>query len=186
MAERLTELERKVDQMVVRGVIVETNPKEKWVVVAYGTDDAPMKTGKLPVKPLRAGKAIVWWFPEVGEGATVISPGDLRLGEVFPASYYSDRPAPSDDPDLFLVEFGDGSKVSHHRESGALDVVNVGDVTATVGGNTTLNCNKAVSVTAAKTVSVTAEGDLALTTDGNMTLKAGGNMKLEATRIDFN
>ncbi|MFA0266835.1 phage baseplate assembly protein V [Vibrio cyclitrophicus] len=202
LEERVSELERKLEEVFVRGIIEESNPVERWVVVSYGTEESPMKTGKLPVKPIRSGEAIVWWFPEVGEAVTVISPGDLRFGEVFPGSYYSERPAPSDDPDLFLVEFGDGSKISHHRGTHKLVLINMGDVTATVEGdvavavkgNTTVNCDKNVSVTAKgaidvhtdQTLTVKSAGAMSLSTDADMEVKAGGNMKFTASRIDFN
>ncbi|MDF5667829.1 phage baseplate assembly protein V [Vibrio sp. 945] len=200
LEERVSELERKLEEVFVRGIIEESNPVERWVVVSYGTEESPMKTGKLPVKPIRSGKAIVWWFPEVGEAVTVISPGDLRFGEVFPGSYYSERPAPSDDPDLFLVEFGDGSKVSHHRGTHKLELINMGDVeatiegnvtglikgnvtailekdlTATVKGNTTVNCDK--------NVSVTAKGAIDVHTDQTLTVKSAGAMSL-ATDADM-
>ncbi|EGR3852971.1 phage baseplate assembly protein V [Vibrio cholerae] len=146
LSERVSELERKLEEMVVRGVISVSNPAQRWVIVSYGTQERPMTTGKLPIKPIRSGKAIVWWFPEVGEAVTVISPGDLRLGEVYPGSYYDQRPAPSDDPDLFLIEFGDGSKVSHHRGTHKLDVLNVGDVEITTHQNLTINATGKVSI----------------------------------------
>lgn len=146
LAERLSELERKFEEVFIRGVISESNPKEQWVIVAYGTKEHPMTTSKLPIKPLRSGKAIVWWFPEVGEAVTVISPGDLRFGEVFPGSYYGDHPAPSDDPDLFLIEFGDGSKVSHHRSTHKLDVVNIGDIEIATKQDITINAAGKVSI----------------------------------------
>ncbi|HGY9586733.1 TPA: phage baseplate assembly protein V [Vibrio harveyi] len=201
LEERVSELERKLEEVFVRGIILESNPVERWVVVSYGTEESPMKTGKLPVKPIRSGKAIVWWFPEVGEAVTVISPGDLRFGEVFPGSYYSARSAPSDDPDLFLVEFGDGSKVSHHRGTHKLELINMGDVeatiegnvtglikgnvtatvekdlSATVKGNTTVNCDK--------NISVTAKGAVDVHTDQTLTVKSAGAMSL-ATDADMN
>ncbi|MEL7401723.1 MAG: phage baseplate assembly protein V, partial [Pseudomonadota bacterium] len=129
----------------------------------------PMQTGKLPVKPIRSGKAIVWWFPEVGEAVTVISPGDLRFGEVFPGSYYSERPAPSDDPDLFLVEFGDGSKVSHHRGTHKLELINMGDVEATIEGNVTGLVKGDVTATVEGSVTGLVKGDVAVTVEGNLT-----------------
>ena len=126
--QRLNDLERQVAQMVIRGVISKIDSANQLVRVTYGSSHKPMITGWLPIKPIRSGKAIVWWFPEIGEGVTVISPGDCCLGEVFPGSYHSKTPAPSDNPDLFLVEFGDGSSVSHDRKNHLLKVVNVGDI----------------------------------------------------------
>lgn len=200
LEERVSELERKLEEVFVRGIIVESNSVERWVVVSYGTEESPMKTGKLPVKPIRSGKAIVWWFPEVGEAVTVISPGDLRFGEVFPGSYYSERPAPSDDPDLFLVEFGDGSKVSHHRGTHKLELINMGDVEATIEGNVTglikgnvtATVEKDLSATVKgkatvncdKNVSVTAKGAIDVHTDQTLTVKSAGAMSL-ATDADM-
>lgn len=169
LEERVSELERKLEEVFIRGVILESNSIERWVVVSYGTEESPMQTGKLPVKPIRSGKAIVWWFPEVGEAVTVISPGDLRFGEVFPGSYYSERPAPSDDPDLFLVEFGDGSKVSHHRGTHKLELINMGDVEATIEGNVTGLVKGDVTATVEGSVTGLVKGDVAVTVEGNLT-----------------
>ncbi|MDG2757481.1 phage baseplate assembly protein V, partial [Vibrio parahaemolyticus] len=169
LEERVSELERKLEEVFIRGVILESNSIERWVVVSYGTEESPMQTGKLPVKPIRSGKAIVWWFPEVGEAVTVISPGDLRFGEVFPGSYYSERPAPSDDPDLFLVEFGDGSKVSHHRGTHKLELINMGDVEATIEGNVTGLVKGDVTATVEGSVTGLVKGDVTATVEGSVT-----------------
>ncbi|MGL1310952.1 phage baseplate assembly protein V [Vibrio parahaemolyticus] len=169
LEERVSELERKLEEVFIRGVILESNSIERWVVVSYGTEESPMQTGKLPVKPIRSGKAIVWWFPEVGEAVTVISPGDLRFGEVFPGSYYSEFPAPSDDPDLFLVEFGDGSKVSHHRGTHKLELINMGDVEATIEGNVTGLVKGDVTATVEGSVTGLVKGNVEAKVEGNLT-----------------
>jgi len=112
--QRLEELERRVSQMVVRGKIVEVDPDKHVARVEYGPS---MTTGWLQWKPIRTGKAIVWWAPEVGEGVTVISEGDLSLGEILPGSYHKDFAAPSSDPDLFLIQYGDGGSTSYNRKT---------------------------------------------------------------------
>lgn len=109
--QRLEALERQVAQMNVRGKIVEVDYDNHKAKVKYGENQT---TGWLPWKPIRAGKAIVWWPLEVGEAVTVLSPGDLTLGEIFPASYQNDFPAPSNDPDLFLIQFDDETSLSYH------------------------------------------------------------------------
>ncbi|MBO0211854.1 phage baseplate assembly protein V, partial [Vibrio sp. Vb0877] len=76
--------------------------------------------------------------PEIGEGVTVVSDGDLSLGEILPGRYQNDFPAPSEDPHEVLIHFGDGSKVSHHRGTHKLEVVNVGDVNITTQQNITV------------------------------------------------
>lgn len=204
LSERVSELERKLEEMVVRGVISVSNPEQRWVIVSYGTQERPMTTGKLPIKPIRSGKAIVWWFPEVGEAVTVISPGDLRLGEVYPGSYYDQRPSPSDDPDLFLIEFGDGSKVSHHRGTHQLTIINEGDadvlikgdVTAVVEGNldatikgdsslrveghSKTHCEQSVSLVAKGPIDAKTEQSLMVKSAASMSLESGADMHLKA------
>lgn len=136
LEERVSELERQFAQSYVRGKVSEIDPDNWCVKVAYGTDEKPMFTAWLPVKPIRSGKAVVWWFPEADEGVTVLSPGDLRLGEVWPGSYHNDRPPPTTNPNELFIAFGDGSKVVHNRESHQLDVMNEGDLTIYAKGKT--------------------------------------------------
>lgn len=126
---RLEELERRVAQMVVRGKVEAVDHGRQRARVGYGSG---MVTSWLPWKPIRTGRATVWWSPEVGEGVTVISEGDLRLGEILPGSYHTDMPAPSNDPDLFLIAWGDGSTLSHHRGDKHFGLKVAGPGTATV------------------------------------------------------
>lgn len=186
LLKRVEELERRVAQMVVRGKVHAVDPANKVARVAYGPRGQKQLTGWLPWKPSRTGKAIVWWCPEIGEGVTVVSDGDLSLGEILPGSYQNDFPAPSEDPDEFLIHFGDGSKVSHHREESRLTVVNKGNVSLIADGDVTAKAKGAVLVESEQAVTVKAASDMTLSTDANMELKAGGNMKLTASRIDFN
>ncbi len=176
--ERINELERAVAEMVVRGKISEADPVKQKVRVAYGSAEKPMVTAWLPIKPMRSGQAIVWWFPEVGEGVTVISPGNLVMGEVYPGSYHADRPAPSDNPSLFLVEFGDGSKVSHDRENGKLTVVNVGDVEITTQQNLTINTTGSATVNAEENVSINS-------TAKNISLNGGAGVVTGAHKCHY-
>lgn len=147
--QRINDLERAVSETVVRGKVSETDPDKQLVRVAYGSVEKPMLTAWLPVKPLRSGKAIVWWFPEVGEGVTCISPGNLLLGEVHPGSYHAQTPAPSNNPDLFIIQFGDGSEVRHDRSNG--------DYTATYKGNAVINVEKDTTVNSTGKVAINSD-----------------------------
>ena len=149
--QRLEAVEIQLSKMNVRGTISEIDPERGpggCVRVLYGDEQL---SGWLPVKPFRTGKAIVWWFPEVGEAVTVT---DIDGGEVLPGSYTKDIKPPTRDPDKFHVEFGDGSKVVHDRNSGKLDVVNIGDVEVTTQQNLTINAAGDVTVNAEGNVSV--------------------------------
>ena len=182
---RIEELERRVGQMVIRGKIAEVDPAKHVARVAYGPKGKQL-TGWLQWKPMRTGKAITWWCPEVGEGVTVISEGDLALGKILPGSYHAEFPARSDNPDEYLVLFGDGSKISHDRSSHPLVVCNQGDVDVTAEGAVTAKAKGAITVETEQPLTVKAASNMQLSTDADMTLKAGGNMNLTASRIDFN
>lgn len=134
LAERVSELERKFGQCYVKGKVSAIDPDNRMVRVSYGTKQNPMVTDWLPVVPMRCAKATIWWFPEVGEGARVISPGDLRQGEVYPGRYTAETPAPSKDPDLFLIQFGDGSEIRQQRKDHRLDIINKGPTYLTSTG----------------------------------------------------
>ncbi|MFD2178526.1 phage baseplate assembly protein V [Veronia pacifica] len=172
---RLNELERRLNEMVIRGRVCDSDPVGQRLRVSYGTEESPMISPWLPVKPLRAGRAIVWWWPEVDEGVTVVSPGDIRLGEVLPGSYCEDFPAPSDDPDLLLVQFGDGSAISHHRGDSTLTVNNQGDIS--------LTCQGSVSASVEGTLTATVKGAATLNADSGLTINGDVNIngKLDVT-----
>ncbi|EJG1615100.1 phage baseplate assembly protein V [Vibrio parahaemolyticus] len=176
--ERLEELERKIAQMVVRGKISEVDPDNAVARVEYGPKGAKQFTGWLPWKPIRTARAVTWWCPEVGEGVTVISDGDLTLGEILPGSYQNSHPAPSKDPDEYLVHFGDGSKISHNRNSHKLEVVNVGDVNITTQQN--------ITVTSTGTATVDAGADVAVKCKGKATVNAGGEIVANGSKVKIN
>ncbi len=152
--QRLEALERALAQMVVRGKVERVDYTTRRAKVRYSADQV---TGWLPFKPLRAGKAIMWWPIEVGEAVTVISPGDLTLGEIFPGSYQNDFPAPSADPDLFLLQFSDDAFLSYQRKDKTLVAQLPAD------GTTTLRSKGGVSI----------EGDTQIT--GNITVSGNAH-----------
>lgn len=173
--QRLEELERRVSQMVVRGKIHSVDPDKAVARVEYGPN---LVTGWLHWKPLRTGKAVVWWVPEVGEGVTVISDGDLSLGEIIPGSYQDDYPAPSNDPDLFHVNFGNGTVIEYHRTEERFSASIVGDLSLSVSGS--------ADVTTEGDTAVNVGGDATVEVGGNLTANAGGNADVTATKITMN
>lgn len=176
LIQRIEELERRMGQMVIRGKIAEVDPVKHVARVAYGPQGKQL-TGWLQWKPVRTGTAITWWCPEVGEGATVISEGDMALGEILLGSYHGDFPAPSNNPDEYLVLFGDGSKISHDRKTHKLDVVNVGDVNITTQQNITVTSTGTATVDAAKDVMVKCKGKATVNADGEI-IANGSKIKL--------
>lgn len=130
--DRLEELERRMDQMVVRGVIAEVNHSTQRVVVRFDEDQL---TDWLEWKPSRSGRVTVWSPPEVGEGVTIISNGDVNMGEVFPGSYHDSMPTPSTSPDEVVVLMPDGTRITYNHKAHKLDVQVKGEVNLKATGN---------------------------------------------------
>ena len=147
---RIETLERRTHQMVVRGTISEVDPDKALAKVQWGPKQF---TGWLPFKPARSGQAITWWCPEVGEPVTILSDGELSHGEILPGSYSATYPAPSTDPDLFFIGFGDGATISYDRKAhkliatlpdgGTTQLTSPGGITLT--GDTQINGTLGVS-----------------------------------------
>ncbi|MDE1464790.1 phage baseplate assembly protein V [Spartinivicinus poritis] len=117
LLQRIEALERKLGQVVVRGRIHAVDHGRHLAKVEYGAEGQQQTTGWLPWKPQRTGKTITWSPPDIGEGATVISEGDLTLGEIIPGSYYNQFPTPSNDKNIHITVYADGAKESYNQES---------------------------------------------------------------------
>lgn len=115
----LPDLERRTANMIRFGTIAEvklTNPPR--VKVKSGN----ITTRWLPWAGGRAGAGKRRWdAPEVGEQALLLcASGDMRQALVIPGIYQSSFAAPSEDGNLDLTEYGDGTKISYDRGSHAL------------------------------------------------------------------
>lgn len=117
--ERLERLERRVEQMVVRGSIEAVDCGTHRVRVRYGPDSV---SDWLEWKPLRSGLVTIWSPPQVGEGCTIISDGDINQGEVLPGSYHSGMPAPSSSPDETVIQWPDGTVIVYDMAAHELRV----------------------------------------------------------------
>lgn len=109
-----------------------------------------LTTGNLPWLAWRAGRVRIWSPPSFGEQCAVLSPeGDLANGLVLPGLWSDANPAPSSDPDLFLIVFDDGAEISYHFATHKLTVTlpagGMADVTApgglTINADVTINGN---------------------------------------------
>ncbi|RDH41545.1 phage baseplate assembly protein V [Zooshikella ganghwensis] len=117
--------------------------------VEYGAEGQHQVTGWLPWKPSRTGKTVTWSCPNVGEGVTVISEGDLGLGEILLGSYYDQFPAPSTNPDVHLTQYADNAMAQYNQANHAYQLVLPGNGTVnivakggiTITGDVTVNGN---------------------------------------------
>lgn len=145
---RLEAVERMIAQMVIRGKVIEINYDTQRARVCYGVNDEgeKQKTPWLRWKPIRAGNMIVWCPLKIGEAVTVLSPGDIELGEILPSSYSGEYPTPSTDPDLYIIQLDDGSVIQHNLKTGDYAATYKGQATITVEKDTTINSTGAINI----------------------------------------
>ncbi|HYX38460.1 MAG TPA: phage baseplate assembly protein V [Oligoflexus sp.] len=110
MMREMSELSRRVANMILPGVIQEIDHQTALVRVESGE----ISTNWLPYFQRRAWNTIDWDPPEVGEPCLVLSPGgELAAGFVLTGLYSEEKPAPSKDPNLILRKFSDGLTYSY-------------------------------------------------------------------------
>ncbi|APU00412.1 baseplate assembly protein V [Aeromonas phage 3] len=159
--DRLEAIERMLEQMVVRGTIDQVDCNSQRVKVRYGEDSV---TDWIEWKPSRSGHVTIWSPPQVGEGVTVISDGDVNRGEVFLGSYHNSMPPPSTDPDATVMKFPDGTVFTYNMKENKLTLEVAGDATLDVKGN----------------INAKAEGDIVAEAGGDARVKASGSATVEA------
>ena len=126
---RVADLERRLDDTIITGIVSEVQHKPYRVRVNYGTPDTPQTTALLPVMVARAAAAKVWWPLEVGEAVLVLSPGgDTQQGRVIPASYSQAQTPPDDQAERLVIEFGAGNSLSLDRGNGNLTLTLTDDI----------------------------------------------------------
>lgn len=159
--DRLEAIERRLEQMVVRGSISAVDAATQRVRVRYGEDSV---TDWLEWKPSRSGQVTIWSPPQVGEGVTVISDGDVNLGEVFLGSYHNSMPPPSTDPDDVVMKMPDGTVFTYNHKAHKLHIEVKGETLLEVSGNLTAK----------------ADGDIVAEAGGDARVKAAGSATVEA------
>lgn len=106
----LVELSRLLHNLLRYGVVASVDHVGRRCTV---------RSGELVTKPLRwltyrAGDAMTWWAPSVGEQVILLCPGgDTARGTVLPALYADDAPAPVDGDTTHITQYPDGALISY-------------------------------------------------------------------------
>jgi len=143
---KLSDLYRRMENIVCRGRIAEMDADEARVRVSIGDN----LTDWLPWLTLRAGLDRSWAAPSAGEQVLVLSEsGDFNNGVVLFGIYQSAHPAPSDDPDENLMEFEDGAKFTYHKGTHAAEVTlpDAGEIMLKVGRSSISVKDDAITIT---------------------------------------
>lgn len=157
------EINRLLHNLVRPGVIAEVDhgnitaspPKPARVRVFVGA----MKTDWIPWREQRAGKTRTWNPPTEGEQVLLLTPGGELRGATVLMGINSDHiPAPSDRPEITMVEMPDGAVLEYDHEKSHLRAELPGDATIDAQGAVTLTAQGGATVNA----DVTINGTLAI------------------------
>lgn len=127
-----TEILRALQNVIRIGTIAEADYAHARVRVAV----SELVTGWLPWVVSRAGSAVEWWAPSIGEQVVVLSPaGDLAQGIVLNALYQASTPAPDANPEVHKVVYPDGTVVEYNAQAHDLKITTVGTITIQSAGH---------------------------------------------------
>lgn len=116
----LADLSRRLENLIRIGTIAEVDVADASAP-RVRVQDGDLLTGWVPFGALRAGTARVWSVPTVGEQVLLLSPsGDMASAVVLCGLYSTTTPAPSTNPHEHIIDFADGTRVSHNDETGAM------------------------------------------------------------------
>ncbi|XPV77935.1 MAG: phage baseplate assembly protein V [Desulfovibrio sp.] len=136
MQYRLQQLEQRIDNLIRWGTIEEADYSAARVRVRCGE----IVTDWLPWFTTRAGGNREWSAPEIGEQVFVLAPsGALNQAAVLPAIFQNNAPAPSDDPNVHIMKYGDGGLVEYNCETNTLNVIAPKNIHFTAGEKVSLN-----------------------------------------------
>lgn len=130
----VTELVRRIEQMLRLGTVVEVHHTEARCRVRSGQ----LLSAWVPWMVRRAGETRTWSPPTVGEQCLLLSPGgDASAAIALVGLYSAGRAAPSDNAAVHTTHFPDGAVVTYDHAAHALSATLPGDssfaITATTG-----------------------------------------------------
>lgn len=116
----LSDLQRRLENVIRIGTIAHVELSDT-AAPRVRVQDGDLLTDWLPFGAMRAGTARVWSAPTVGEQVILLSPsGELASAVVFGSLFCAGIQAPSTDPHDHIIDFADGTRVSHNDATGAM------------------------------------------------------------------
>ncbi|ENJ4437730.1 phage baseplate assembly protein V [Salmonella enterica] len=113
----ITEIHRRLDNLIRTGVVTEVNLDKATCRVKTGN----LETCHIPISAIRAGDARVWWPPSVGEQVTILCmSGDLKTAVVLPGLFCDVFPQPDTRGKTLYISFPDKAVIEYDANSGAL------------------------------------------------------------------
>lgn len=130
----LVEISRRLENLIRIGTIAEIDHASHRVRVKSGE----LLTQWLMWRTDRAGATRSWNPPTVGEQVMILSPsGELGNGIVIPSIYSDAFDSVSADPDLHIVEYPDGARISYNHQTSTLMATGIKTATVTASESVT-------------------------------------------------
>lgn len=162
--QRPEDIEQMAGEVVQIGIIASVDPAAATCRVTLGD----LTTGDLPWLAPNAGRLRAWSPPSEGEQVVLFAPeGDLANGVVLTGLYSDANPAPSQDPDVVLLEFEDGAVISYNQSAHELAVTLPAGATAAIEapGGVTITGDVTITGTLHVSEDVSCEGTVTATDD---------------------
>ncbi|MBU2713644.1 phage baseplate assembly protein V [Zooshikella harenae] len=116
---RVSQLERKLANTVIIGVIIDVDYDDALVRVKSGD----FMSSWLPWLTTRAHNDLDYWAPEVGEQVIMFSPnGELEQGVVLPALYQNKFDKLANHPDIHIQRYKDNTTFIYDRKNSQLKI----------------------------------------------------------------
>lgn len=163
----INELLRLLLNLIRTGTVTEVDT-DNWLC---RVQTGELETNWIRWLTTRAGDAVTWWAPSVGEQVLLLAiGGDLSTAFVLTGLYSNDRPPPSTDAKSAVTVHPDGARFEYSPETGTLQV---SGVKKTVFDSESIEINtKALTINADAT-----------TINGDVT-QSGGKMSSNGVVVD--
>lgn len=129
----IVELSQRLENLIRFGTVIAVDHAARRCRVKSGN----IETQWIKFNAGRAGNTRTWNPPTIGEQVTILSPsGELANGIAVPSIYSDAHDAPSNSPDLHIVEYPDGAVISYNHQTHALTATGI--ATANIQASTSI------------------------------------------------
>lgn len=137
----IAEILRRLANLIRFGTVDSVQMDPPRVRIATGE----LVTTWIPWLALRAGNAVTWWAPTVGEQVVVLAAsGELTTAVALLGLYGDSAPAPSNNPALNMTKYPDGAIFGYDPASSAFDITGISSVFVDACGALHINATRVI------------------------------------------
>lgn len=176
---QLAEIYRMLNAMAMVGTVTAVDPALGCRVSKGEIETAWLKVPGLIRRNWRGASPV-----RVGTQVLLLSPsGDLANAVIVQILNTAALPAASNDPELDVIQWEDGTRASYHSGQQLLEVETPGRLHIKVTGDITIETDGQVTVKAGNSITLDAGADMVLKAAGAIRIGAGGMLYLDGSAI---